>query len=40
MNGLLEHLRGKACGFGGITIYDTRCLLHTGGFGLLTHSLA
>ena len=39
VNGLLEHLRGTARGFRNITHYITRCLLDTGGFRPLIHSL-
>lgn len=39
VNGLLEHLRGTARGFRSIINYIARCLLDTGGFKPLTHSL-
>jgi len=35
----LEHLRGTARGFRSIVTYITRCLLDTGGFKPLIHSL-
>ena len=39
VNGLLEHLRGTARGFRNIVNYIARCLLDTGGFRPLIHSL-
>jgi transposase len=39
VNGLLEHLRGTARGFRSIINHIARCLLDTGGFKPLTHSL-
>ena len=39
INGLLEHLKDTARGFRNLTHYTTRCLLDTGGFKPLIHSL-